>query len=118
VSHLRENNLLCLEQHGFTKDRSTVVNLLEALNIWSEALMHGVPVDVIYLDYAKAFDTVPYERLLRKVESLGIKRFALSWIRSFLIGRRQQVKVNKGAPVVMKDNGKWSASLLVECQGK
>lgn len=49
-----------------------VTNLLEALNIWSEALMHGIPVDMIYLDYAKAFDSVPHQRLLRQVKSHGI----------------------------------------------
>ena len=94
LDHVKGNSLLCEEQHGFQSGRSTVTNLLEALNVWTEALMHGLPVDVIYLDYAKAFDTVPHERLLRQISSFGIKGKALHWIRSFLTGRHQQVRVN------------------------
>lgn len=75
--------------------KSTVTNLLEALNVWTESLMHGIPVDVLYLDYAKAFDTVPHERLLLQIESFGITNQAVAWIRSFLTGRRQQVRVNR-----------------------
>jgi hypothetical protein len=94
TAHLKANLLQCEQQHGFTQGKSTVTNLLEAMNIWTEALMHGLPVDIIYLDYSKAFDTVPHERLLRQVSSLGIKGQLLNWIRSFLTGRRQKVKVH------------------------
>ena len=41
--------------------------------MWTEALMHRHPIDVIYLDYAKAVDTVPNQRLLRQIYSLGIQ---------------------------------------------
>jgi len=94
IAHLETNSLLCAEQHGFCRGRSTVTNLLEALNTWTEALMHSIPVDVIYLDYAKAFDTVPHERLIHQVGSFGIGGHALAWIKDFLTGRRQQVKIN------------------------
>ena len=50
------NNLEDLHQHGFTQGRATVTNLIQALNIWTEVLSHGIPVDIIYLDYEKAFD--------------------------------------------------------------
>ena len=56
--------------------------------------MHNIPVDVIYLDYAKAFDTVPHQRLLKQVESFGIKDKALAWITAFLDDRRQKVSVH------------------------
>ena len=65
--HLKTNGLTCPAQHGFKAGHSTVTNLLEALNVWTEALMHRHPIDVIYLDYAKAFDTVPHQRLLRQI---------------------------------------------------
>ena len=51
--------------------------------------MHRHPIDVIYLDYAKAFDTVPHQRLLRQIYSLGIQGTAIDFIRAFLTGRRQ-----------------------------
>ena len=44
-------------------------------------------VDAIYLDFAKAFDSVPYERLLKKVEALGIEGDTLQWIRDFFVSR-------------------------------
>ena len=50
-------------------------------------------VDIIYTDFSKAFDSVPRERLLRKVESYGIQGNLLKWIESFLSSRRQRVKV-------------------------
>ena len=93
--HLKTNGLTCPAQHGFKAGHSTVTNLLEALNVWTEALMHRHPIDVIYLDYAKAFDTVPHQRLLRQIYSLGIQGTAIDFIRAFLTGRRQRVRVNK-----------------------
>ena len=94
ISHLKENSLLCDQQHGFASGKSTVTNLLEALDIWTEALSHNLPVDIVFLDYAKAFDTVPHQRLLAQIRSFGIKNNILQRIRSFLTGRRQRVKVN------------------------
>ena len=92
--HLILNNLEDLKQHGFTRGKSTVTNLIEALNVWSEALSHGFPVDVIYLDYEKAFDKVPHERLLKELYRLGIRGAVLGWITNFLKERKQRVKVN------------------------
>jgi len=97
ITHIRNNDLTCEQQHGFTHGKSTITNLLEAMDVWTEALSHGLPVDVIFLDYAKAFDTVPHERLLRRVESFGIGGSLLQWIRNFLTQRRQQVVVNGSA---------------------
>ena len=92
--HLKANSLTCPAQHGFKAGHSTATNLLEALNVWTEALMYRHPIDVIYLNYAKAFDTVPHQRLLRQIYSLGIQGAAIDFIRAFLTGRRQRVRVN------------------------
>ena len=94
VEHIKMNHVDCEQHHGFTTGKSVNTNLLEALNIWSEALMHNIPVDIIYLDYAKAFDTVPHQRLLKQVESFRIKDKALVWITAFLDDRRQKVSVH------------------------
>ena len=93
--HLKANSLTCPAQHGFKAGRSTVTNLLEALNVWTEAVMHRHPIYVIYLDYAKAFDTVPQQRLIHQIYSLGIQGTAIDFIRAFLTGRRQRVRVNR-----------------------
>ena len=93
IQHLTENNVYDKKQHGFTKKRSTVTNLLEALNVWTEALSHHLPVDVIYLDLEKAFDKVPHHRLILQLKRYGITGDLLSWIESFLTNRKQLVKV-------------------------
>ena len=58
------------------------------------SLDHGSPVNVIYLDLQKAFDCVPHNRLLLKVESYGISGKFLGWIKSFLSDREQCVVLN------------------------
>ena len=102
-NHILLNNLKQEKQHGFTIKRSTITNLLQAINIWLDALSHNIPVDVIYFDYSKAFDKVPHQRLLKQLESLGIKSQVLSWISNFLTGRTQRVTVNgiKSNPVLV-----------------
>ena len=57
--------------------------------------MHRHPIDVIYFAYAKAFDTVPHQRLLRQIYSLGIHGTAIDFIRAYFTGRRQRVRVNR-----------------------
>lgn len=94
IEHLTENRLLSECQHGFVSGRSCTTNLIATLEDWTDMLDEGSAVDAIYLDFAKAFDSVPHERLLRKLEALGIEGQILQWIRDFLIGRRQRVSVN------------------------
>ena len=74
-----------------------MTQLIESVELWTRLSNDGIPIDVVYLDFAKAFDSVPHRRLLIKLESYGIKGNLLSWIKDFLIGRRQRVVVN-GAP--------------------
>jgi hypothetical protein len=94
LDHLVKNNLISRHQHGFLKGRSTVTQLLEALDHWSQALDDGAQVDVTYLDFQKAFDSVPHCRLLKKIDSYGISGNLQGWIRSFLTGRQQKVIIN------------------------
>jgi hypothetical protein len=54
--HLEKHNLIKDSQHGFTKGRSCLTNLLEFLEEITRVIDSGKPVDVIYLDFAKAFD--------------------------------------------------------------
>ena len=94
IKHIKENQLASQRQHGFTKGRSVTTNLLEVMNIWTEALMHNIPIDVLYLDYQKAFDCVPHQRLMKQVESFGISGPASRWLKAFLSNRKQKVRVN------------------------
>ena len=93
-SHLVTNNLLSPYQFGFCKGRSCVTQLLSTINNWFEFLDDNVPVDAIYLDFQKAFDTVPHKRLLCKLKGYGIDGNLLNWIGDFLSGRTQHVSIN------------------------
>ena len=94
IEHMLKNDLLSKHQHGFVSGRSSATNLLAVMDAWTEALDDSTPVDAIYLDFAKAFDSVPHERLIKKLEGYGIRGGVVGWIRTFLSGRRQQVRVN------------------------
>ena len=92
--HLESNELLTDAQYGFRKGRSCCTQLLDSMKDWANAIDEGYSMDIIYLDYRKAFDSVPHERLLNKLEAYGIKGEIHRWIRNFLIGRTQRVIVN------------------------
>ena len=93
VRHLDQNNVVTSPQHGFVKRKSCVTNLLEFMEDATFCLDNGYGVDVIFLDFSKAFDTVPHKRLLFKLKSFGIEGSLLSWITDFLNKRRQFVSV-------------------------
>ena len=94
VQHLHRNSIIKESQHGFRNEKSCLTNLLEFMEEVAEQLDRGEPVDVIYLDFQKAFDKVPHVRLLAKLEAVGIKGKLLGWIKEWLTGRKQRVVIN------------------------
>ena len=92
--HLESNNLLANAQHGFRNGKSCTTNLLEFVVKVTGAIDEGVPYDVIYYDFSKAFDKVPKERLLKKLEAYGIQGTILEWIRNWLTDRKQATMLN------------------------
>ena len=93
MEHLTRYKILKDSQHGFLKGRSCLTNILDFLEEVYEKLDEGKAVDVIYLDFAKAFDKVPHSRLAAKLESCGIGGRVLGWIKNWLMNRRQKVGV-------------------------
>ena len=91
VDSLEKQGLFHKDQHGFRYGLSCCTQLLEVMEVWTRWFDLGLPWDAIYTDFSKAFDSVPHERLLRKVEAYGIQGNLLKWIRSFLSSRRQRV---------------------------
>ena len=72
ISFMKNNKSFSNKQYGFISGRSTSLQLLIIiLEEWTEALDNGLTVDCIYMDYRKAFDTVPHNRLLGKLKSYG-----------------------------------------------
>ncbi len=94
VKYIDANDLLSACQHGFVSGRSCSTQLIECLDTWMDLLDRGDSLDVVYLDFAKAFDSVPHERLLRKLRAFGINQQIIKWSESFLTGRKQRVLVN------------------------
>ena len=80
-------------QHGFLPGKSTVSQLSQNVHQFANALERRKQVDVIYLDFSKAFDRVSHEKLLFKLECLGIGGSFLAWFRSYLSGRRHRVMI-------------------------
>ena len=91
MEHLRTYKLINDSQHGFVSKRSCMTNLLEFLEFVSNYVDQGIPIDVIYLDFQKAFDKVPHKRLMLKIKSLGIAGEVYSWIADWLSDRQQRV---------------------------
>ena len=93
TTYLMCNSLISEKQHGFLSKRSTTTNLLSFLDFCTRTLDEKQPVDVVYLDMAKAFDTVSHPKLLYKLSKIGIGGELLRWIENFLCGREQCVRV-------------------------
>ena len=94
IGFLLSNKLICSSQHGFLPGRSTLTNLLEYLETLTRLVDEGHSVDVLYLDFRKAFDVVPKERLLAKMHSIGVRDKVLGWVREWLTDRTQKVVLN------------------------
>jgi hypothetical protein len=92
-THLEENKVLTDCQHGFRPRRSCETQMVTCLNELAGSLDTGKQQDILILDFSKAFDTVPHERLLLKVEHYGITGKTYKWIESFLTNRSQRVQV-------------------------
>ena len=94
TDYLDEHNLHSSQQHGFRKNRSTMTQLIAHVDNVLKNLTSGNEVDVIYLDYQKAFDRVDFNVLLKKLRNYGIGGKLLKWLEAFLTGRKQTVVVD------------------------
>ena len=77
---LQLNKLIVSSQHGFVPNKACVTNLLETLDIITDAVNKGHSVDLILLDFAKAFDKVSHAKLIQKLEAYGISGIFVKWI--------------------------------------
>ena len=94
MDFLIKHKLINPSQHWFLKARSCLTNLLcffEEITTWVD---EGSPVDVIYLDFQKAFDKVPHQRLILKLKSHGMGNSIINWIEQWLTDRKQRVVVD------------------------
>ena len=94
MDFLIKHKLINPSQHGFLKAKSCLTNLLCFLEEITKWVDDGSPVDVIYLDFQKAFDKVPHQRLISKLKSHGMGNSLINWIEQWLTDRRQRVVVD------------------------
>ena len=94
VKFLEDNNKLSSLQHGFRKGRSCLSELLAHYEEIMTNANQGKGTDTVYLDFAKAFDKVDHNILLKKLENIGIGGTLLRWIKAFLSNRQQEVVVD------------------------
>jgi hypothetical protein len=94
TSFLTARNLISSSQYGFQQRSSTAIQLLNSHHDWLLNQNSYISTDVIYLDYAKAFDSVSHSKLIHKLRSYGINQDLLRWITNYLSNRTQAVSVN------------------------
>lgn len=94
VAHLESNNLIRNSQHGFRSKRSCLTNLVEFYDNLLKIHDCTKSLDIIYLDFQKAFDKVPHGKLMKKVKELGITGNTHKWIVNWLKDRKQRVVIN------------------------
>lgn len=94
MNHFTSNNLFSKKQFGFISGRSTVLQLLNVVDKWTQDLETGGQIDIVYTDFEKAFDKVPHQRLLSKLVSYGVHCNLIKWIEMFLCFRSYQVRIN------------------------
>ena len=94
MRHLDKHSILTDKQHGFRTKHSCDTQLLLTTHDLLYALDNNKQTDIIIMDFSKAFDTVPHNRLLYKLNKYGITDNLHTWISNFLTKRKQRVVVD------------------------
>uniref|UniRef100_A0A8C3GNI6 Reverse transcriptase domain-containing protein n=1 Tax=Cairina moschata TaxID=8855 RepID=A0A8C3GNI6_CAIMO len=94
MQHLQGNQVIRPSQHGFMKGRFCLTNLISFYDKVMRLVDEGKAVDVVYLDFSKAFDTVSHSILLKKLAAHGLDWRTLHWVRNWLDSWDQRVMVN------------------------
>jgi len=92
--HANQYNIICKEQHGFRKNQSCETQLLETINDIAMALNNSKQIDLLLLDFSKAFDKVSHQQFLFKLSHYGTNEPLYNWIQEYLSNRQQNVILN------------------------
>ncbi|CAM4587680.1 unnamed protein product [Lepidochelys kempii] len=94
LKHLEEREVIMNSQHGFIKGKSCLTNLIAFYDEITGSVDMGKVVDVIYLDFSKAFDTVSHSILASKLKMYGLNEWSIRWVEGWLDCRAQRVVIN------------------------
>ncbi|KAK4816318.1 hypothetical protein QYF61_015002 [Mycteria americana] len=100
TQHVEDNQGIKPSQHGFRKGRSCLTNLISFYDKVTHLMDEGQAVDVVYLDFSKAFDMVSHSIFLEKLAAHGLEWCTLCWVKNWLDGRTQRAVVNGVYPGV------------------
>ncbi|CAM4640610.1 unnamed protein product [Caretta caretta] len=93
LKHLEERKVIRNSQHGFTKGKSCLTNLIAFYDAITGSVDEGKAVDLLFLDFSKGFDTVSQSILASKLK-YGLDEWTIRWIESWLDCRAQRVVIN------------------------
>ncbi|GAB0209507.1 mitochondrial enolase superfamily member 1 [Grus japonensis] len=108
--HMEEKEVIGSGQHGFTKGKSRLTNLIAFYDGMTGWMDEGTAVDVVYLDFSKAFDTISHNILIGKLRKCGLDEWTVRWVENWLNGRAQRV-------VISGTESSWSPVASVVPQG-
>jgi len=94
IKQLEEKKVIRSSQHGFTKGKSCLTNLIACYDGMTGWVDEGRAVDVVYLDFSKAFDTVSHNILLGKLRKCGLDEWSVRWIENRPRGRAQRAVIS------------------------
>jgi len=94
IKQVEEKKVISSSQHGFTKGKSCLTNLIAFYDDKTGWVDEGRAVEVVYLDFSKAFDTVSHNILLGKLGKCGLDKWSVRWIENWLNGRTQSVVIS------------------------
>ncbi|GAB0186537.1 mitochondrial enolase superfamily member 1 [Grus japonensis] len=92
--HVEEKKVIRSGQHGFTKGKSCLTNLIAFYDGMTSWVDEGRAVDVVYLDFSKAFDTMSHNILISKLRKCGLDEWTVRWVENWLNGRAQRVVIS------------------------
>ena len=95
IDFLTRSNFFYDKQFAFLKGRSTNHAILQIFNYVTNSINSKKYTLAIFLDVAKAFDSVDHQILFSKLENAGVRGLSLKWFKSFLSNRKQKVKIGK-----------------------
>ena len=93
LKHMMQNNFISPHQHGFMSKKSTTSQLLELTFDIASNLKKGYATDVIYLDYAKAFDTVSHCKLIANLKNYKFNNNIIMWVKNSYLNEYNKLKL-------------------------